>query len=116
MIRESRRVCLALDLIDDADLIAAYDAAHAPGAVWPDVIRGIRASGVVAMEIWRTGERLFMIAEVAEDWPRAIPADLEAVDACWQAAMERFQRRLANAGGDDKWVTMKRIFHWDAQA
>lgn len=69
----ARRVCFALDLIADADLIADYERAHAAGAVWPDVTDAIRAKGFEAMEIWRTGDRLFMIAEVAEDWPRAIP-------------------------------------------
>ncbi|MBD8736667.1 L-rhamnose mutarotase [Sphingomonas sp. CFBP 13706] len=109
-----RRVCSALDLIDDAGLIAAYEAAHAPGEVWPDVIRGIRASGVDQLEIWRTGDRLFMIAEVADDWPRAVTPELEAVDARWQQAMERFQRRLPSANEGEKWVAMRRIFRLDA--
>ena len=39
----ARRVCFALDLIADADLIADYERAHAAGAVWPDVTDAIRA-------------------------------------------------------------------------
>lgn len=109
----SRRVCFALDLVDDAALIAAYEAAHAPGAAWPEVTEGIRASGFEAMEIWRAGDRLFMIAEVSDDWPRPIPAELQEVDARWQAAMERFQKRLAFAAAGEKWVPMRRIFSLD---
>jgi L-rhamnose mutarotase len=109
----SRRVCFALDLVDDAALIAAYEAAHEPGAVWPKVIEGIRASGYETMEIWRAGDRLFLIAEVSADWPRPIPADLQEADACWQATMDRFQQRLACAETDQKWVPMRRIFSLD---
>lgn len=109
----SRRVCFALDLVDDAELIVAYEEAHRPGAVWPQVIAGIRASGYESMEIWRAGDRLFLVADVADDWPRAIPMDLQDVDAHWQTAMDRFQKRLACAAPDEKWAPMRRIFSLD---
>jgi L-rhamnose mutarotase len=106
----SRRNCFALDLVDDADLIAEYEAAHAAGQVWPEVVQGIRQSGYEAMEIWRTGDRLFMVAEVADDWPRAVDPALSATDAKWQAKMDRFQKRLAHGNPNDKWTEMTRIF------
>ena len=109
----ARRLCFALDLVADADLIAEYERAHAPGAAWPDVTRAIRAKGFLAMEIWRTGDRLFMIAEVADAFPRAIPAELAAVDARWEAAMDRFQKSLPHAAPGEKWVGMDRIFTLD---
>lgn len=111
----AKRVCFALDLIDDAALIADYERAHAAGCVWPEVTAAIRAKGFLSMEIWRTGDRLFMIAEVAEDWPRAIPAELAAVDAKWEAAMDRFQQPLRHAGPGEKWVSMDRIYSLDEQ-
>ncbi len=107
-----RRMCFALDLVDDAALIAAYEAAHAPGAARPAVTAAIRAKGFLAMEIWRTGDRLFMIAEVADDWPRAIPTALAAEDARWEADMDRFQKPINSAGGA-KWAEMTRIFTLD---
>ncbi|WP_267348588.1 L-rhamnose mutarotase [Sphingomonas carotinifaciens] len=107
----AQRICFALDLVDDAELIAAYEAAHAPGAVWPEVVEGIRAAGYETMEIWRLGPRLFMVAEVSADWPRAIPDHLRATDDRWQAAMDRFQQRIA--GSPDKWAPMTRIFTLD---
>ncbi|MCU6454512.1 L-rhamnose mutarotase [Sphingomonas sp. A2-49] len=110
-----RRICFALDLVDDHDLIAAYERAHAPGAVWAEVIEGIRASGIETMEIWRVATRLFMIAEVADDWPRPIPDRLRVVDDRWQATMDRFQQRIANAADGGKWAPMTRIFALDAQ-
>lgn len=111
----NRRMCFALDLIDDADLIAAYDAAHAAGQVWPDVVKGIKQAGYETMEIWRTGDRLFLIAEVSDDFPRAIDTALAATDAEWQTKMDRFQKRLPHGKTDEKWTEMTRIFSLDEQ-
>ena len=109
----AQRVCFALDLVDDAALIADYERAHAAGAAWPEVTTAIRAKGFLSMEIWRTGDRLFMIAEVADDWPRAIPSDLAAIDAKWEAAKDRFQKPLDHAAPGEKWVRMDRIYALD---
>ncbi|MES2336894.1 MAG: L-rhamnose mutarotase [Pseudomonadota bacterium] len=103
-----RRLVLALDLIDDAALIAAYEARHAAGAVWPEVVRDIRQRGCLDMEIWRVDDRLVMIAEVADDHPRAAePALAPAVDR-WEREMDAYQRPLYATGG--KWTAMRRIF------
>ncbi len=111
----SRRVCFALDLVDDAGLIAEYEAAHAPGAVWPPVIAGIRQAGYESMEIWRTGDRLFMVAQVADDWPRQVAPEISAVDAQWQDRMDHFQKRLPHCEPGEKWTEMTRIFSLDEQ-
>ena len=103
----SRR-CFALDLVDDAALIAEYEARHAPGALWPAVTAHIRAQGFEAMEIWRAGDRLVMIAEVADDFPRPVAPPPENKE--WEALMWRFQRPLAQAAEGEKWVPMHRIF------
>jgi L-rhamnose mutarotase len=104
----SRRKCFALDLRDDPGLIAEYEARHAPGAVWPAVIDHIRATGVEAMEIWRTGDRLVMIAQTSEDHPRPVPPPPEI--ARWEAAMDEYQKHLAHSAPSEKWVEMRRIF------
>jgi L-rhamnose mutarotase len=104
----ARRLCFALDLIDDAALIAEYEARHAPGAVWPPVLAYLEAQGVEAMEIWRTGDRLVMIAEVADDYPRPIAEPPEIAE--WERLMWRFQRPLPHAAAGEKWVPMQRIF------
>ena len=109
----THRVCFALDLANDPDLIAEYEARHAPGAVWPQVVAHIRAQGVAAMEIWRTGDRLVMIAEVACDYPRPVPEPPEI--AAWEDWMWRFQRPLSHAVQGEKWVAMQRIFSLDEQ-
>lgn len=108
----SRR-CFALDLNDDPELIAEYERRHGPGEVWPAVVEHIRATGVEAMEIWRTGDRLFMVVEVADDYPRDIESPAEV--GRWEELMWRFQRQLPHAAEGEKWVPMKRIFTLEAQ-
>lgn len=104
----TRRHCFALDLVDDAALIADYEARHAPGAVWPVVLDHLRAQGIEAMEIWRTGDRMVMITEAADDYPRAVETPPEIAE--WETLMWRFQRALPHAAPGEKWVPMQRIF------
>lgn len=108
-----RRLCFALDLVDDAALIAEYEARHAPGAVWPAVVEHLHAQGFEAMEIWRTGNRMTMIAEVAEDYPRAVPEP--PANAEWEKLMWRFQQPLPHAGAGEKWIPMQCIFRLEDQ-
>ena len=107
------RRCFALDLNNDPELIAEYERLHEPGQVWPAVTQHIRASGVEVLEIWRTGDRLFMIAEVAEDYPRPVDPPVEVER--WEELMWRFQRPLPHAGEGEKWVPMQRIYSLDEQ-
>lgn len=104
----SRRLVRALDLIDDARLIGDYRGRHAPGAVWPEVIRHIRATGVLEMEIWLVRNRLFMILAVTDDFPRDVAEYGRVAD--WERLMSRFQQPLPGAPSDPKWLDMTRIF------
>lgn len=109
-----RRLVRALDLIDDAQLIAEYRRWHRQGAVWPEVIAHIRATGVLEMEIWNVGNRLFMLLEVTEDFPRE--ADEPARVAEWEHLMSTFQRPIRGATPDQKWIELSRIFTLDEAA
>ena len=102
------RHVFALDLVDDAALIAAYEARHAAGAVWPEVIRDIRDRGFIDMEIWRVADRLVMIAEVADGFPRPADPALQETVARWEGEMDAYQRPITAGGA--KWAAMTRIF------
>ena len=104
----SRRLCFALDLVDDPVKIAEYEGFHRPGGVWPEIVDDIRAQGIEGMEIWRTGSRMVMIATVADDYPRQreIPAKFDE----WEGLMWTFQKALPRAAPGQKWVPMARIF------
>lgn len=109
----TRRYCLALDLVDDAELIAAYERWHAPGGVWPEIVADIRERGVTQMEIWRIGTRMVMIVEAGEAFvqPRTLPPRV----AEWEALMSQYQLPLAGAAPGEKWLPMTRIFSLDEQ-
>jgi L-rhamnose mutarotase len=107
----SRRVVRALDLVDDARLIAEYRSWHTPGSVWPEVIAHLHATGVLDMEIWAVSNRLFMLLEVAEDFPRDVPEPQRV--AAWEQLMSTFQRTLGGTAPGEKWLDMTRIFSLD---
>ncbi|AYV48888.1 L-rhamnose mutarotase [Caulobacter flavus] len=107
------RRCLALDLKDDAELIARYEAWHRPGAVPQAVVRSIREAGILEMEIWRVEDRLFMVVEAGPDFsPQAkAAADMASRDVrAWERLMSAFQKPLTGAAPDEKWRDMRRIF------
>ncbi len=106
-----RKYCLALDLVDDAASIAAYERWHRQ--VWPEVLASIQASGIKHMEIYRTGNRLFMIMEVNEEFSfekkSLADAQNEKVQE-WESLMWKYQQALPFAKPGEKWVLMEKIF------
>ena len=109
----ARRLCFALDLKDDAALIAEYETWHTPERIWREIPRFLRAAGVLDLEIFRCGDRLAMVMEVAEEFSLArygVLASAHDKTQAWEELMERFQRRLPCAAEGEKWVPMRRIF------
>jgi L-rhamnose mutarotase len=109
--RMNQRFCLALDLKDDANLIAEYERFHE--SVWPEIVESIKSSGIEDMEIYRLGTRMFMIMEVNESFSPAAKANADQVNpkvAEWEALMWKFQQALPGAKPGEKWLPMKRIF------
>ena len=106
-----KRYCQTLTLVDDEELIAKYVEAHAH--VWPEIIAGQRAVGIVDMQIYRRGRSLFMIMDTVDDFDfgrdMARLADLPR-QAEWEAYVAQFQGCAADASSADKWQMMERIF------
>lgn len=108
---ETTRFCYALDLKPDPQLIAEYEKYHE--AVWPDIQESIRAAGIVSLEIYRTGNRLFMILEAGPDFSPERKAALDAGNPRvqeWETLMWAYQQALPWAKAGEKWVEMKRIY------
>jgi L-rhamnose mutarotase len=106
-----QRYCLALDLRDDPALIAEYEMHHQH--VWPEIIRSIKDAGIGALDIYRTGNRLFMIMEVEENFSFETKASADASNPKvqeWEALMWTFQQPLPGAKKGEKWILMNRIF------
>ena len=56
----TKRYCQTLDLRDNAELIAEYRKRHSEGEAWSEILEGIREVGILEMEIYILGTRLFM--------------------------------------------------------
>jgi len=107
----NHRYCLALDLKNDPQLIAEYENHHR--AVWPEIVRSIRDAGILEMEIYRTGNRLFMILEVSAGFSFAakLAADQQNPKVMeWEQLMWNYQQELPTAKPGEKWMLMDRIF------
>lgn len=105
------RYCLALDLKNDPELIKEYVRYHKD--VWPDIKRSITDSGITNMEIYLTGNRMFMIMETDESFSFERKADMDKADPTvqkWEELMWNFQQALPHAAEGEKWKLMDKVF------
>ncbi len=102
------RQIFLLDLKDEA-LAAEYERWHRPGNVPARVLADIGASGITSMEIYRTGNRLVMVAETAGDEPPADRTGSEESKA-WEAQMDTYQQPLPWSPPGVKWQPAELIF------
>ena len=103
--------CLANDLKDDPQLIEEYEQHHR--AVWAENLEGIRASGILTMDIFRTGNRLFMIMTTEDNFSFEAKGKADASNTKvqeWEALMDKYQQRIPWAKPGEKWVLMEQIF------
>ncbi|SHF39685.1 L-rhamnose mutarotase [Bacteroides luti] len=109
-----KRYCQTLDLKDDPELIAEYRKRHSEAESWPEIRNGIRDVGILEMEIYILGTRLFMIVETPLDfdWDSAMKklASLP-LQAEWEEYMSIFQVSEPGASSAEKWKLMDRMFH-----
>ena len=108
-----RRFCFGLDLVDNPELIEEYKQWHAPGSVWPEVLQSLRDAGVEDMEIYLTGNRLYMVMEVNDEFSVERKAQMDTANPKvqeWEELMWKFQQALPWAQPGDKWTPMERVF------
>lgn len=108
-----KRQCFALDLKNDPQLISEYEHWHKAENGWPEIRRSIIESGVTDMEIYRTGNRLFMIMDTSDDFRNDEKAARDEANPKvqeWEQLMWKFQEPLPWAADGEKWVLMKQIF------
>ena len=106
-----KRYCLALDLKDDPTLIAEYEKYHQNS--WPENLKAIKDAGIEVMDIYRTGNRLFMIMETKNDFSFEEKLKSDATNQKvqeWEALMWKYQQALPHAKPGEKWMVMGKIF------
>lgn len=108
-----KRFCKTLNLENDPQLIEDYKKVHSPQEVWPEITQGMIDVGILDMEIYIIGTRLFMIMDTVPefDHDRAMselakkPRQSE-----WEAFVSRYQRTSSEATADEKWQLIERIY------
>ncbi|WP_342804715.1 L-rhamnose mutarotase [Alteromonas sp. M12] len=109
---DNQRYCLRLELQDDDELIRLYEEYHQPGAVWPEVLESIRASGIENMQIFRLDTQLVMVLDVKPGFSFEAKAKLDSENPKvqeWERLMERFQK-VDSQQQNAKWQPMQTIF------
>ncbi len=102
---------LVLDLSDDEQLIAEYEAYHKN--VWPEIVKSIKEAGITNMEIYRISNRLFMIMEVDDTFPFKRKAAMDTANEKiqeWEELTWKYQLAIPGSKEGDKWRLMTKIF------
>ena len=106
-----KRYCLALDLKDDEALIAEYEHLHT--MVKPEIISSIVNAGIKVMDIYRTGNRLFMIMETDDDFSFEKKDAMDAANPAvqeWETLVWKYQQAIPGSKPGEKWKLMQKIF------
>lgn len=108
-----KRYCQMLDLITDHQAIDEYIRLHNEEFHWREIRDGIKEIGILEMEIYIAGNRLFMVVETVLDfdWDSAFE-DLSKMPRQqeWEDLVATFQNSAATTSST-KWTLMQRIFY-----
>ena len=110
---KTKRYVQFLEINNDLELIAQYRYWHSEEHHWKEIRDGIRAVGILEMEIYMLGNRLVMIVDAPADFDWQTSMDRLATlprQAEWEAFVARFQGCSAEARSDEKWQPAERIF------
>jgi L-rhamnose mutarotase len=106
-----KRYCFALDLQDDPQKIQEYETWHKK--VSTDIRESITSTGIVALDIYRVGDRMFMIMDAEDHFSLEEKAKKDAENPKvqeWEQLMWNYQRPLPFARPGEKWMLMEKIF------
>ena len=105
------RYCLTLDLKDNQQLISEYEAYHQN--VWPEILKSIKDSGIISMQIYRLHTRMMMIMETEDNFSFVEKGKMDASNPKvqeWEELMWKYQQALPTAKEGEKWMLMDKIF------
>lgn len=103
---------LALNLKDDPQAVEKYKSYHQK--VWPEVEAALKSIGIVSMQIFLIGRKLFMYMETIDEFKpeRDFAQYLEADPRCrqWDELMHNYQEPIPEAGEDEWWALMEPVY------
>lgn len=110
----TKRYCQTLSLKNNPILIEEYRKIHSEEKAWPEIRAGIRAVGILEMEIYILGSQLFMIIETPLDFDCKIAMDKLSNlprQAEWEKYVSKFQDCPCLSSSAEKWKLMERMFY-----
>ena len=110
----TKRNCQTLSLKNNPILIEEYRKIHSEEKAWPEIRAGIRAVGILEMEIYILGSQLFMIIETPLDFDWKIAMDKLSNlprQAEWEKYVSKFQDCPCLSSSAEKWKLMERMFY-----
>jgi L-rhamnose mutarotase len=107
----SKSIAQIVDLIDDPEIIAKYEEYHRNA--WPEVREKQKAIGIERMEIFRSGNHLFMYMTVPDDFDleqdfnkfKGSPRNKE-----WNDIMSSYMQKVSEASDSELWHVMPLAF------
>jgi len=106
-----KKYCLALDLKNDAALIASYKKHHEK--IWPEITESLIDAGIENAEIYCVGNRLFMILEVNDSFSFEKKTTMDSENPKvqeWEDLMWKYQQKLPWGKEREKWILMNKIY------
>ena len=108
----TKRYCQTLSLKNNPILIEEYRKIHSEEKAWPEIRAGIRAVGILEMEIYILGSQLFMIIETPLDFDWKLAMDKLSNlprQAEWEKYVSKFQDCPCLSSSAEKWKLMERM-------
>lgn len=106
-----QRFCLTLELRPNPELIQEYVDYHREG--WPEIHKSIRDAGVLDMQIYLTGNRLFMIIDTTDEFTFERKSAMDTANPKvleWERLMARFQNVDEGSDPTTRWGPCEKIF------
>ena len=106
-----KRYCFALDLINDPELISEYRKYHEQ--IWPEITNSIQSADIENLDIYLTGNRLFMIMDVNDSFSfeKKAAMDLDNLKVQeWESLMWKYQKALPWSAKGEKWILLDHIY------
>lgn len=109
-----KRYVQTISLKDDPELALRYRELHSRSHFWNEIKEGIKAVGILEMELYILDNHVVMIVETPLDfdWDAAmsrlatLPRQQE-----WEDVVAAFQQCREGTTSDEKWQMMERMFH-----
>ena len=110
----TKRYCQILELLPDEESIEEYKRLHSEEFNWKEIREGIKAVGIIEMELYLKGNLVIMVVETPSDfdWDTAMdrlagmPGQKE-----WEETVAVFQKCRPGSTSAEKWNMCERIFY-----